>query len=424
MKILVIGLNYAPEETGNAPYTTGLVEHLAGRGHEVTVVTGLPHYPAWRVFDGYRGRAWLREERNGVDVRRRWHYVPGRQSAIHRGLFEGSFLLTGLSALLLPRPDAVIGVVPSLSGGLLARTVARRFGVPYGLILQDLVGQAAEQSGVSGGGRVAGAVRAAEAWAAHGAAAIGIVAEGFRPYLESLGLEARRIRRVRNWTHVQAATLDRAAVRERLGLPQDAIMCLHAGNMGYKQGLENVVECARLALGSDSQLLFALMGDGNQRPYLEELASRYGLTNLCFLPLQPLDFFPSTIRAADILLVNQRGSVKDMSLPSKLTSYLVAGRPVVSAVEPTSETAREVRASGGGLVVDPDDPGVLLGALRTLSDDAALRAKLGRSGREWAAASLSRSAILDGYEQLLASVVAEGNGARSAKTEKQVGVKL
>ncbi len=423
MKILVIGLNYAPEETGNAPYTAGLAEHLARQGHRVTVVAGLPHYPAWRVFDGYRRRAWLREERNGVDVRRRWHYVPGRQSALRRALFEGSFFLTGLSALTLQRPDAVIGVVPSLSGGLLARVVARRFGAPYGLIFQDLVGQSAEQSGVSGGGAVAGAVRAAESWAARGAAAIGVIAEGFRPYLESLRVDASRIRRVRNWTHVQAPALGRAAVRGRLGLPQDAIVCLHAGNMGHKQGLENVLDCARLANGSAQDLLFVLVGDGNQRPHLEEMATHYGLVNLRFLPLQPPGLFPSVISAADILLVNQRGSVREMSLPSKLTSYFVAGRPVVSAVEPTSETAQEVRASGGGLVVDADDPEALLGAIRTLSDDEALRAKLGRAGSEWAAARLCRAAILEGYEKLLASVVAEGNGAASIESERRVSVK-
>jgi colanic acid biosynthesis glycosyl transferase WcaI len=339
MRLLLVGINYSPEETGIGPYTAGLAEGLTSRGHSVVAITGLPSYPQWRVYEGYRSLPWRRESINGVDVRRRWHYVPGTQSAVQRGLYEGTFLLTGLSALALPQPDLLLGVIPSLSGGLLVRVAALRFGVPYGLVFQDLMGQAAEQSGVRGGGRVARVVRAAEGWAAREAAAIGIIAEGFRPYIESLGVEPSRILRVRNWAHFETAALDRTTVRERLGLPQDAFICLHAGNMGHKQGLENVLECARGANGSCRRLLFLLMGDGNQKSHLEDLAKRQAIPNLRFLPIQPPDVFQSILAAADILLVNQRGTVSDMSLPSKLTAYFAAGRPIVAAVQRASETA-------------------------------------------------------------------------------------
>ena len=198
MRILITGINYAPEATGIAPYTTGLAEHLGERGHQVTVVTGLPSYPQWRVHDGYRGRIAGRETIAGVDVRRRWHYVPREQSAGRRALYEASFLASGLSALALPRPDAVVGIIPSLGGGLLARLAGARFAAPYGLVFQDLMGPAAAQSGVAGGGRAARAIRAAEAFAVRQAEAVGVIAEGFRPYLRALGVAPERIRRVRN----------------------------------------------------------------------------------------------------------------------------------------------------------------------------------------------------------------------------------
>ena len=280
-----------------------------------------------------------------------------------------------LDAMRLPRPDAVLGVVPSLSGGIVARAAAARFRVPYGLIFQDLVGKAAEQSGVAGGGRVSGVVRTAEGWAARGASAVGVISEGFRPYLESMGVDPARIRRLRNWTHTGEATIERAAMRAELGWPDDAVVCLHAGNMGYKQGLDNVVEAARLAQraapGARSPLLFVLMGDGNQRNSIARLAAKYALTNVRILPLQPAETFASVLAAADILLINQRGSVDDMSLPSKLTSYFASGRPVVAAAAAHSETARELalerRRTGG-------TPGRSGGAARSA------RACLERSG--------------------------------------------
>ena len=411
MRVLVIGINYAPEATGIAPYTAGLAEHLAARGHGVTVVAGLPSYPQWRVHDGYRGRLASRETLAGVDVRRRWHYVPREQSVARRAMYEASFLATGLSALALPRPDAVVGIVPSLSGGVLARLAAARFGSGYGLVFQDLIGPAAAQSGVAGGGRAAHAIRAAEAFAARGAEAVGVIAEGFRPYLHSLGVDQTRVRRVRNWTHVPEPTGDRAAVRAHLGLPSEAVVCLHAGNMGYKQGLGNVVECARLA-AADPDLLFVLMGDGSQRPLLEDLAGRHRLGNLRFLPIQPAEQVPDVLAAADVLLVNQRAAVTDMSLPGKLTSYFLAGRPVLAAVSESSETAREVDASGGGLCARPDDPEALLMAVRALAADPARRERLGQRGRAYARATLTPEQALAGLEALVETVAARAGAAR------------
>ena len=411
-RVLITSINYAPEETGIAPYTTKLAEHLARQGYRVTTVTGMPHYPAWRVSDEYRGAAFMHEHRNGVDVERRWHYVPRTHSALRRGLYEGTFLLSGLSSLRLPQPDAVIGVVPSLSAGVLARVAASRFRVPYGLVFQDLMGLAAEQSGIGGGRGVSAVARMTEGWAARGAAAVGVIAEGMRPYVESLGGEPGLIRRVRNWTHTGEVTVERPAMRAWLGLPPDAMVCLHAGNMGHKQGLENVIECARLAAASAPELLFAFVGDGSQRPVLEALAARHRLANVRFLPLQPEQVFPSVLAAADVLLVNQRGSVAEMSLPSKLTSYYAAGRPVVAAVAAGSETAREIAWSSGGIVTAPDDPAALLDALLRVAADGGLRGHLAESARRWAADVLSEESALRSYEQLLAAVLASARHGR------------
>lgn len=408
MKMLLIGNNYAPEETGIAPYTTGLAEHLVSRGHSVVALTAFPSYPEWRVREGHRGLLWRRDAIRGVDVRRRWRHVPGVPSAIGRGASEGTFLLTGLSALTLARPDVVLGVVPGLSAGLLARLAAARFRVPYGLILQDLVGQAAAQSGVGAAGRTVRLVRAAEAYAVRGAAAIGIIAEGFRPYVESLAVKPTRIRRLRNWTHIAEPAIDRTAMREQLGLPQGVAVCLHAGNMGHKQGLDNLVECARLAAGMDRQVLFVLMGDGSQRPYLEALAARYALPNLRFLPIHPARVFSSVLASADVLLVNQRASVVDMSLPSKLASYFAVGRPVIAAVEPTSEAAQEMMASGAGPVVTPEAPKVLLDGILALLEDPARCARLGAAGKRYAAEFLEPGPVLREYEALVQSLLSGG----------------
>jgi colanic acid biosynthesis glycosyl transferase WcaI len=338
MRLLIIGINYLPEQTGIGPYTSALATYLVEQGHEVEVLTGLPSYPEWKVHAGYRRVIRRTENHSKVRVHRRWHYVPSSQTALRRLAYEASFLLTGLSFVRFPRPDLVLGIIPSLSGGLLAQLAARHFKVPFALIFQDLMGPAAAQTGVSGANKVASLVKSAERAIAVRAATVGIIAEGFRDYMEGLGVPAERIIRVRNWTRVSAPTEGREVTRHRLGLPDESLVCLHAGNMGHKQALENVIECARMADLAGARLHFILMGDGNQRSELERLALSYRLTNLEFLPLQPERDFANLLAAADILLLNQRAGVSEMALPSKLTAYLAASRPIVAAVEQGSET--------------------------------------------------------------------------------------
>ena len=404
MRILLVGSNYAPEETGIAPYTTGIAEHFAGHGHAVTVLTGFPSYPESRVYDGYGRLPWKREAIRGVSVRRRWRSVGGAGSAAGRALSEATSLLSGLSAMAFSRPDVILAVVPALSDGLLARLLAARFSVPYGLVFQDLIGPAAEQAGVGAARRVAPLIRIAESWMARGASAVGIIADGFRPYVESLGVAPANIRRLRNWTHISTAAHGRAQARERLAVPRGAVLCLHAGNVGRKQGLENVVECARLAARSDPRLFFVLVGEGNRMKRIESMVAGYALPNLRLLPLQPGDLFPSVLGAADILLLNQRGSVVEMSLPSKLTSYFAACRPVVAAVDARSEAAREVEASGGGIVVAPDEPKALLATLTELADNPERGRRLGAAGHAWSQAALSPAAAMAQYDDLLKTI--------------------
>jgi colanic acid biosynthesis glycosyl transferase WcaI len=399
--VLVVGINYRPETTGIAPYTTAIAEHLAAIGHRTTVLTGFPHYPAWRVDpDEHRSRA--AEMLDGVRVLRRRHYVPASQSALRRGAYEGTFLLHGL--LSRPeRPDVVLGVVPSLSGGVLARVFAAWARAPYALIVQDLMAPAAEQSGIRGGRRVAGATAALERWATVKARAVAIASDSFRPYLIKIGVGAERIVPFPNWSHVARPATDGQSTRTRLGWLAGTTVVVHSGNMGLKQGLEQVVDAARRADQTDQNVLYALVGDGSQRSELVARAS--GVRKIQFLPFQPEADLPDLLAAADVLLVSERATVVDMSLPSKLTTYFAAGRPIVAAVTDDGSTAAEVRRSGAGVVVSVGDPDGLNEAVANLRTDRANAAALGDAGRHYASANLGESAAMRRVDELVERLI-------------------
>lgn len=404
LNILISSSYYWPEEAGSAPYLTGLAEHLSARGHDVVVATGFAHYPEWR--SSAHGRLAATETHNGVRILRRWHYVPRTQSAAQRAAYESSLLASGLTVMLRRwRPDVVIGTCPSLAGGVVAAAAARRYRVPYGLVFQDLMGRAAQQSGVSGGARVAGFVRNVELRLARGAKLVGIIAENFRHYLEEGGVRPADIQRLRNWTHRVEPDETSAETRARFGWGENEFVCLHGGNMGQKQGLDNLLDTAALL---DGEVRIALIGDGNDRPRLEQEARRRNLTNVDFIDLQVPGKWEASLQAADVLLVNQRASVTDMSLPSKLASYFAAGRPVIAAASTESETAEEMEAAGAGPVVPPGDPVALREAIFALRDDRALTKQLAARARAYAESTLAQDRALAEYETFVARLVGDG----------------
>lgn len=391
-RILIYSMYYWPEESGNAPYSTGLAEHLAANGMDVTVVAGMPHYPAWRVHAGYRGRWRQTEDRGGVRIERFRHHVPRRQSAARRAIYEATFLAHAGLRGPRRRPDAVLGVIPSMGGGVLTRIAASRARVAYGIIVQDIMSAAAAQSGISGGRQAAATTGAIERWVLSRATVVAPVAAAFIPVLQDMGVETGRIVHLPNWTHLPPPGRDRPDVRRELGWLSDDVIVLHAGNMGLKQGLEQVIDAARTAEQVDGRIRFVLMGDGNQRTHLQSLAD--GLANVTFAPFVERERLVDVLAAADVLLLSERASVRDMSLPSKLTSYLAAGRPVLAAVDPEGASAAEVRRANAGVVVEAGQGQALVRAIIDLAADPAEIQRLGENSRRYAETTLGSAASL------------------------------
>lgn len=174
--------------------------------------------------------------------------------------------------------------------------------------------------------------------------------------------------------------------------------------MGHKQGLDNLLDTA--ALLEDGGVRIALVGDGNDRARLEGLAKERRLANVDFIAMQTPGNWEATMQAADVLLVNQRAAVTDMSLPSKLTSYFAAGRPVIAAASADSETAAEIEAAEAGLIVPPADPRAFRDAITRLEDDRSRAETLGRSGKAYAESRLSRASALAEYDDFVERIAA------------------
>ncbi|WP_144659244.1 glycosyltransferase family 4 protein [Paenarthrobacter nicotinovorans] len=404
LRVTIIGLNYSPEPTGNAPYTTSLAEGLSSAGHDVTVITGYPHYPMWKRSKEYTG--WARTELiNGVRVKRLRHYVPATPTMVNRMHMELSF---GLRVMFTGwgKPDAVLVVSPALfsSGMAIARAKLKPNRPAVGLWVQDIYSRGIVETR-AGGSLVAQAMGTFESLVLRGADGVAAIHERFKQFIvDSLSVAPERVKVIRNWTHLPASpTSGQQEMRARLCWEPDDVVVLHAGNMGMKQGLENVVDAARIAEQNDSRLRFVLMGDGNQRRKLEDMA--HGLHRIEFLDPLPGEDFQLALSAADFLLVNELPGVKDMAVPSKLTSYFNAGVPVVAATDDGSVTAAEIASSGGGVRVDAACPEKLVETIELLSREPQRKRNMAASGLRFRQVTLSEDTAIAHYDEFLSSIV-------------------
>lgn len=406
-EVLVLGINYSPENTGIAPYTTAMSRGLAQRGVASRVITTHPHYPDWKVRQGYG--QWSRSEQiDTVDVRRVRHYVPNPPKGVRRLASEITFGARAMTAGW-GAPDAIVLVSPAMISSAMAALKAKmaRRSTPLIVWVQDLYAQGMAETGQ--GGRAARTLAVIEGWLLRSADRVVVIHDRFaEAIVNDFGVDRERISVVRNWTHLAPLPpVDVAAARERFGWGPDETVVLHTGNMGVKQGLSNVVTTARLAERRGAPVRFVLVGDGGERERLQALA--LGARAVQFIP--PLDDsdYAAALSSADILLVNELAGVAAMAVPSKLTSYFSAARPVIAATDPSGITAGEIRAADAGVVVPADDPEALLRAALNLRETPDIAAALGANGLRYRQTVLKEETAIDKFAEMLHEIIRIGD---------------
>ena len=302
--VLLVTTNYWPEPTGIAIYTTDLAESLQVKGHQVSVLTSLPHYPWWKVPEEFAHLCEGTGTHNGVSTIRAKHLVPPKMNALLRMRFETSLWwnLRRVSKTKLGNDyDMVIACIPTVAAGIVGKRIAKKLGIPFGLIVQDLSGAGAKQSGLRGGAVISKIAHFVEGRALHGADSLVVVSPAMRDVVVGLGVPESRITQITNYSARAISKLDKNSARSRFGWASDDFVVIHTGNMGAKQDLENVVGAAD-ALNGFSKIKIYLVGHGNQESNLKALC--VGKSNIAVLPAVSDSDYSALLSAADLLLVN------------------------------------------------------------------------------------------------------------------------
>ena len=410
MRVLMLSPAFPPEITGSGNLYYELATSLVRGGHGVTVITAQPRQRLGsQGLDGRPRRLLERLVVDGVHVLRPATLSLRLDRALSKGLdhfaIAGSYLAAGLAAA---RPDVILVYSPPLTLGVTGAWLAGRYRVPMVFNAQDMFPQYAIDTGLLKSAALTRMFRAMERYVYRQAASIVVHSDGNRRFLAERGVPADKLHVITNWADTDRITpqpRDNDFRREH-GLGNRFVVS-YAGTMGWAQGLDGVLEAARL-LRDTPEVLVLFVGDGPRRRALESTAASLGLDNVRFLPLQPPDRYRALLAASDACLISLNERLTTPVIPGKLFDIMAAGRAVLASVPADGDAAKAVWGADCGLVVDPGSPAALAKAVRTLVADPGRLEVLGKNGRLQAEMRYSRAVSIAAYEHLLTRAPALG----------------
>lgn len=394
-----------------------LAQHWALSGHKVSILTGFPNHPTGVVPPEWRSRLHrltYEEEFGAVRVFRTWLWPLPNRKAHERMRNYASFCFSAaLRGMMLPRPDVIIATSPQLLVALAGCWLAFARQLPFVFEVRDLWPESLTAVGVGNERSLLHRALAKLVGLLYERAdLIVVVTPAFREYLiERWGVPAEKIAVIENGVETdlfsaQPNSADRE-LRHQLGAENKFLVC-YVGTMGMAHGLETLLDTASGLLQQRPNVLFLLVGEGAEKDRIKSLAQSRGLSNLHFLDQQPRERIPAFISASDACLVLlKKTDVFKTVIPTKMLEFMSCSRPVIVGVD--GQAKKIVEEANAGITIEPENAAALEQAILRLSDDEALRAILGKNGRQYVVRHLSRRETAQKYAEVLQSLMRSRN---------------
>lgn len=407
-KILLVGYNYAPEPTGIGKYSGEMIQWLAVRGHDCTVLTTYPYYPHWSVQEPYRSsRFWYKREVQNFEsggricVIRCPIYVPEEPSGLKRIILDFTFLTTSffpLIGLLFQRKfNLLFAVAPSFLIGLPAWFYSFFRGGKFVYHIQDMQIEAARDLGMIKSKLLLKSLFAMEKRIGRKANTISSISTGMIEKLENKFNKS--IYFFANWADISTfhPIEEKSAIKQEFGFdPGDKIL-LYSGGIGQKQGLE-VILYAAYFYKDKPDIKFIICGSGPYQTVLKEMARDMKLANLSFLPLQPFEKFNQFLNLADVHLVIQKADACDLMMPSKLTTILAVGGLSIITANEGSGLYSLVKAHGVGIIAEAENQDALNVAIGEALENSSKNKTIQDKARAYAEMYLDKQEIMRRFE--------------------------
>lgn len=414
MRVLAICPHFRPDTAPTGTVMSRLTDELLALGADIDIVTTLPWYRNHRVEDDWRGKLLRREIDGALTITRLHPFPASKQNLVSRALGFAAFTFEAASWAVARggRPDVVFAMSPPLTLGAAGRLASQRWRAPLVFNIQDVFPDAAVASGAISNPRLIEALSKLELATYRRSAAVTVLSDDLAANVNAklddgakgmlLGRKRPRVEVIPNFADVDAfAPQHRDTAYRREHELGDRVVVMYAGNVGWSQPLDLMIEAARRHADNDD-VVFVINGNGSARSSLEERAA--GLHNLRFVDYQPAERLAETLASGDLHLVLLRPGLSAASVPSKLYSILAAARPILASVDVGTEVDRVLTECGGGVVTAAADPAAFHAELdRMIAHRAALES-MGQAGRGFVETWLTPRAVAEQYLALFAQL--------------------
>ncbi|MFH4969228.1 WcaI family glycosyltransferase [Gaetbulibacter sp. M240] len=393
-KITIIGINYYPEDSAIGLYTTQKAEYLVKHGFEVTVITGFPYYPQWKIWDAYREKpSFFTEMINGVRVIRSKQYVPINPTFSKRLVHLISFTFGNFINLFkVSKPDIIISIIPFTTSAFLGWLLKLRYKSKLWVHIQDFEFDAAMESGLLKGNKkfIFRALMWVEKKVLNKADTVSTISHGMIKKLnEKTNVKSYYLT---NWIDVTLFNNQDKNVHSYLN--SDKFKILYSGNVGAKQDWKLFVEFIE-EIKTLSNLEVVLVGEGAEKENVVASLKKFKFVK--HYNLVPFEDLPILLASADLHVLFQKRDVVDTVMPSKLLGMMASGKPSIVTGNEKSEVATVLKDSGGGFYFDGTSISDIVRSVKDLKENKALKESLGNNAKKYVEEKFSQQKVLNKF---------------------------
>lgn len=400
-RILIIGINYFPEDSAIGLYSTEKAEYLVSKGFDVTVITGFPYYPQWEIRDDYKSKPYLvKETINGVKVFRSKQYVPKDPTFIKRIIHLISFTFGNFINLFrVNKPDIVISIVPFTTSALLGWFIKKRYKSKHWVHIQDFEFDAAIDSGLLTGNKkvVIDLLQSIEKFVLSKADIVSTISFGMIAKLKQK--TKTNTFYLTNW--IDTTKFSSNKIKSHRYLESNAFKILYSGNIGAKQDWGFFIEFLNHVKSIDNVEVI-VVGEGAEKDSLLSKIKHYSIVK--HYNLVPYEELPSLLSSADLHILFQKTDVIDTVMPSKILGMMASAKPSIVTGNLKSEVATVFKESQSGFYFDDTEMEAIIQKIRILKNDKKLSQNIGLNAMDYVNRKFSKTEVLDNFIDKLESI--------------------
>lgn len=392
--IIIIGINFYPEDSAIGLYTTQKAEYLASKGYDVTVITGFPYYPQWKIRDDYKSKSYLvKETINGVKVLRSKQYVPIDPTFLKRIIHLISFTIGNFINLFrIKKPDIVISIIPFTTSSLLAWFLKLRYNSKSWIHIQDFEFDAAIDSGLLSGNKKAiiKTLLWVEKKVLKKADVVSTISYGMLNKLKEK--TETKTYYLTNWIDISLFKTSQESVHPYL--KSNKFKILYSGNIGAKQDWDFFFNFLK-AVEALSDVEIILVGEGAEKNKVVTKVKEYRFVK--HYNLVPFEELSLLLSSADLHILFQKTDVVDTVMPSKLLGMMASAKPSIVTGNIDSEVAKVYKDSKGGYYFDGSSTDDIVNTILALQNNPILCKELGGNAKNYVVDKYSKEKVLNRF---------------------------